>query len=282
VSRPGRALQAVALGHGAIGAWLYRDVLAGVARDVRARGPRALVGAVGDRGDRATAFWFLVASPVLWSLGRSLTPGDRVTGGVVAATGVAGSVLMPGGWPAVALIGGWSALAPVLPTDVTAHVGVADAPAEVRARSAFPAPDYLDHFVLDVDGGSRDAEQWARVMFEHVGGQGAQRIWRGLGLRLTPSPGNVAGWRVDGRGDDWIRLHATTWWGRGELVVHRGPSSVSLTTAMAYDSPAGRAVWGPTSAVHRRLTPGLLLATRGVMTRPAERDAALLRGAAAP
>lgn len=264
MSRAGRLLQVVALGHGAIGAWLYRDVVAGAARDVRTRGPRALAGAVPDRGDRATAFWFLVASPLLWTLGRSLGPGDRLAGGVLAATGVAGSVLMPaGGWPAVALIGIWNARRSTT-GDVTVHVGAASAPAAVRARCALPDPDYLDHITLATDAGAWDAEQWARTLFEHVGGEGAQRTWRGLGLRLAAhsSPEHVAGWRVDRRGDDWIRLHATADWGRGELVVHRGSRHVSLTTALSYGSPAGREVWEPASALHRRVTPGLLRAAR--------------------
>ncbi|MDD7937159.1 DUF6463 family protein [Actinomycetospora lutea] len=267
MSRAGRLLQVVALGHAAIGAWIYRDVVAGVARDVRVGGPRALVGVVPDRGDRATAFWFLVAAPALWTLGRSLTPGDRVAGGVLAATGVAGSVLMPaGGWPAVAAIGAWSTLGSAT-SDVTTLVGVEDVPAAVRARSALPGPDYLDHVSLATDAGAWGAEEWARVMFERVGGEGAQRTWRGLGLQLDPrpSPDHVAGWRIDGRGDDWVRLHAGADWGRGELVVHRDRGHVSLTTAISYDSPAGRAVWGPASAVHRRVTPGLLRAARDAM-----------------
>ena len=95
------------------------------------RGPAALVGAVPDRGDRATAFWFLVAAPALWSVGRTLEPGDRAAGGVLAATGVAGGGLMPGGFPAVAVLGAWAALAP-------ARHPVRDA--SVRRSSASRAP----------------------------------------------------------------------------------------------------------------------------------------------
>jgi hypothetical protein len=111
VRGPGRWLQVVGLGHGAIGLWAYRDVLAGTAREVRQRGPAAIVGAVPDRGDRATAFWFLVAAPALWSVGRTLEPGDRAAGSVLAATGVVGTVLMPtSGFPALAALGAWAAL----------------------------------------------------------------------------------------------------------------------------------------------------------------------------
>lgn len=108
---PGPWLRVVGLAHGAIGLWTYRDVLAGITREVRRRGPAAFVGAVPDRGDRATAFWFLVAAPALWSVGRTLEPGDRAAGGVLAATGVVGTVLMPiGGFTAVAALGAWAAL----------------------------------------------------------------------------------------------------------------------------------------------------------------------------
>lgn len=269
---PGRLLQVVGLGHGTLGLWIYRDVLAETARDVRERGPRALVGAVPDRGDRATAFWFLVAAPALWSVGRTLEPGDRAAGGVLAATGVVGSVLMPGGFPAVAVLGAWAALAPARrrgPDDVTGLVGAAEAPPAVPARTSLDRIDYLDHFSLATAADAWSPERWARAMFEDVGGTGAQTIWRGLGVRVdnTPSPDRVAGWAIDGRGADWIRLAATSWWGRAQLVVHRDAEQVSLTTVMAYDEAAGRGIWGTASAVHRRLTPGLLRDARRALAR---------------
>ena len=273
---PGRALQVVGIAHAAVGGWMYRDVLAAAARDVRTRGPAALVGAVPDRGDRATAFWFLVGAPALWTVGRTLAPGDRAAGNTLAALGVVGSVLVPrGGFPAVAALGAWAALAPSPSpsrTDdaVTEHVGVADAPTAARARTTVEDPDYLDLYTLATDAGAWSAERWARAMFEEVGGVRAQAIWRTLGLRVDPrpSPDRVAGWRIDGRGEGWVRLHATSWWGRAQLIVERGPGHVSLTTVMAYDRPAGRAIWGPTSAVHRRVVPGLLRDTRRVLGAP--------------
>ena len=274
---PGRWLRVLGLGHTALGAWIYRDVLAETAHEVRSRGPAALVGAVPFRGDRATAFWFLLAGPALWTVGRTLRPGDRVAAGALAATGVAGSVLLPGGFPAVAALGAWAALAPPPRPDadtVTAHVGVADAPTAVRARSSLAAPDYLDHYTLPAPGADAwAAERWARVMFEQIGGRRAQAIWRGLGLRVDarPSADRVAGWRIDGRGggadDDWVRLHAASWWGRAQLVVHRDAEHLSLTTVWVYDRPAGPAIWGPVSAVHGRVVPGLLSDTRRALER---------------
>ncbi|MBX4174553.1 DUF6463 family protein [Streptomyces geysiriensis] len=104
----GRQLQFVGLAHGAVGAVVYRDVLADLARG----NP---LGSVPDRGDRATAFWFLAAAPALWMGGRLLrsaeehrdVPAQRADGGQHGAGGVAGTAVMPkGGFPALAAIGG--------------------------------------------------------------------------------------------------------------------------------------------------------------------------------
>jgi Family of unknown function (DUF6463) len=61
----GHLLQLVALAHTAVGAVFYRDELRAIGRD-------GVAGAVPNRGPKATAFWFLVPSPLLWILGRLL------------------------------------------------------------------------------------------------------------------------------------------------------------------------------------------------------------------
>ncbi|WP_433787757.1 hypothetical protein ACQPX6_13130 [Actinomycetospora sp. CA-101289] len=154
-------------------------------------------------------------------------------------------------------------------TPVTEHVGVAVAPAGVLERSSLDHPAYLDHYALPTDPGPWTAEQWARVMFSDVGGARAQAIWRTLMLRIDPrpSPDRVAGWRLDAVGDDWVRLHAESWWGRAQLIVRHGDGALALTTVMAYDHPAARVIWGAASAVHRRVVPGLLLGTRRTLER---------------
>jgi hypothetical protein len=104
----GRRLQAVAAGHGLIGAVLYRDVLADIARS-------RLVDSVPERGDRATAFWFLAAAPALWMGGRLLRSAEehddvraqRATGAVLTAAGLTGTAAVPkSGFPALVCIGG--------------------------------------------------------------------------------------------------------------------------------------------------------------------------------
>lgn len=61
----GRLLQLIACGHAGVGSAIYR-------KELREIGREGIVGAVPYRGPRATAFWFLVPSPLLWMLGRLL------------------------------------------------------------------------------------------------------------------------------------------------------------------------------------------------------------------
>jgi hypothetical protein len=65
----GRLLQLVAVAHAAVGAAFYREELQAIGRD-------GVAGAVPYRGPKATAFWFLVPSPLLWILGRLLSKAE--------------------------------------------------------------------------------------------------------------------------------------------------------------------------------------------------------------
>ncbi|RCG22061.1 hypothetical protein DTL70_16475 [Streptomyces diacarni] len=101
-------VQATAVGHGTIGAALYRDVLADMAR-------AGVVGSVPERGDRAAAFWFLAAAPALWMGGRLLrsaeehgdTAAQRAAGATLLGVGAVGAAAMPkGGFWALLGLGG--------------------------------------------------------------------------------------------------------------------------------------------------------------------------------
>jgi hypothetical protein len=143
---------------------------------------------------------------------------------------------------------------------VDGAVGAPNLPASVRAASSLPAADYADAFTLSTDL-TATPEQWARAMFGDVPSVTAQVIWRGLlGLRLSRgrSVDTVAGWRIAERGRDWIRLEAASWYLTGNLVVHATDGQVSLGTFLRYDRALARVIWPPASAVHRRLSPGLL------------------------
>ncbi len=59
----GHLLQLIAGAHAAVGSALYR-------KELREIGRKGVLGAVPYRGPRATAFWFLFPSPLLWMLGR--------------------------------------------------------------------------------------------------------------------------------------------------------------------------------------------------------------------
>lgn len=133
-------------------------------------------------------------------------------------------------------------------------------PAYVRALSSLPRPDYADLFTLATDVEAAP-EGWARAMFGNVPSAGERFIWRGLlGLHLARerSPATVGGWQVTGRGPDWIRLEAASWFMTGNLLVQTADGLVSLGTLLHYDRPLGRLWWPPLSAIHRRLVPGVL------------------------
>lgn len=141
-------------------------------------------------------------------------------------------------------------------------VGVSEVEDSALARTGLERIDYVDHVVLtSVDVSRATPEQWARAMFGDVPTPGERFIWRGLlqlRLRRGRSPSTVAGWRIARPGQDWIRLQAASWALGVELVIRATEATVSLTTFVEYDRIAGRLVWPPLSAVHRRLAPGVL------------------------
>ena len=153
---------------------------------------------------------------------------------------------------------------------VESAVGAQRIPASVRALSSLPAVDYADRFTLSTDV-KATPERWARAMFGDVPSPAERLIWRGLlGLRLSRerSPATVGGWQVGGRGEDWIRLEAASWFLAGNLVVQAAGGRVSLVTFLHYSRRVGHGVWPPLSAVHRRIVPGVL---RDAATRVAAR-----------
>ncbi|MGV9776925.1 hypothetical protein [Streptosporangium sp. NPDC003464] len=139
-------------------------------------------------------------------------------------------------------------------------MGTHNVPESVLALSSLSDIDYVDHFTLATDA-EATPERWARAMFGDVPSAAERLIWRGLlGLRLSRgrSPDTVAGWLIAGRGEDWIRLEAASWFLTGNLLVQAADGRVSLGTFLRYDRRLGHSVWPPLSAVHRRLAPGLL------------------------
>src|SRR5215470_11520915 len=135
-------------------------------------------------------------------------------------------------------------------------------PEVIRSLSGMDNPDYIDLFTVTTNGAADvSPEQWARTAIEDVAGGGGQFIWRGvLGLRLKsgPSTERVGGWKIADRGEDWVRLEASSWFLTAQLVIRMDDRNLSAGTLIRYDHPIAPLIWVPLSAVHRRLMPGLL------------------------
>jgi hypothetical protein len=104
---PGWWLQLLGVAHACVGVVVYHDALTDIAT-------AGVINSVPDRGDRATAFWFMTAAPTLWLGGRLLRSaesagdlaGQRAAGAVLTAAGLVGTAVMPvSGFPAVAAVG---------------------------------------------------------------------------------------------------------------------------------------------------------------------------------
>lgn len=153
---------------------------------------------------------------------------------------------------------------------VDSAIGIAAVGPSVLARAALTRVDYADYFAIGrVDGATVTPEQWSRAMFGDIPNVAERFIWQGLlQLRLAPgrSRATVAGWRVGARGEDWIRLEADSWALAANLIVRDDGSTVSLATLVRYDRRFGGVVWRVLSAVHRRLTPGILRGAASAVT----------------
>ena len=143
---------------------------------------------------------------------------------------------------------------------MSASVIQCEAPAAIRALSPITAPDYLDQFTLTGAGvGDTSAEQWARIAFDGVAGRAGQAVWRGIvGLHLRSGPGRLAGWRIGGRGDGWVRLEARGWMLTAHVVFHVEGERLSVGTFIRYDRAIAALLWPPMAARHRGAVPRML------------------------
>src|SRR5439155_3915881 len=141
-------------------------------------------------------------------------------------------------------------------------VGLDHVPEPMRSLHSLDRVDYVDVSTLPTPvATSWSPEQWARAVLE--GGRSVRRYsfipWRLLlGLRLGPSytPSYVHGWRVIGRGDDWIRAEASSWLMTCNAVTLVSDADVSVALFVRYEHPLTAMWWGRMlSGVHRRLMP---------------------------
>ncbi|GAA4774067.1 hypothetical protein GCM10023200_03190 [Actinomycetospora chlora] len=143
---------------------------------------------------------------------------------------------------------------------IAASQGVDAVPASALGLTDLPRIDYVDHFAVPTTIDA-DPERWARAMFGDEPDLGERVIWSvllGLELATGRSPATVAGWRITGRGEGWVRLAAAGPLFGGNLVVRSPRGEASLTTLLHYRRPPASLVWPPLSAMHRMLVPGVL------------------------
>jgi hypothetical protein len=148
-----------------------------------------------------------------------------------------------------------------------------EVPEPIRSAGAFQRLDYADIATLRTPHAARwSVEQWTRAIVER--GATAQRVgpfvWtRVVGLRMGPraTPDHVAGWRVGARGDDWIRLEASSWHLTVHPVVHVTAEHVSLSLLVRYDRAPATVLGPPIALLHRRGIPQLLREAEQLLVR---------------
>jgi hypothetical protein len=144
---------------------------------------------------------------------------------------------------------------------------LAEVPGEVALASSLRDAAYADAFEVDIASNTQAAspspEIWARAVFE--GAPAAMRWfmvagWRlGLGLHLqTRSPEHVVGWKIAGRGPNWVSLEQDSWMLTAQLVCFMDGGRAVQATFVRYDRSLAQWVWPPVSIVHRRIVPYLL------------------------
>jgi hypothetical protein len=142
-------------------------------------------------------------------------------------------------------------------------VGVGAVPERVRALTSLPDPDYVDLFTVETPAATdHSAEAWARAILEQapLSRRNARRFWRLLGLRLGPrgSPDHVQGWKIAGRGDNWLRFETASWYLTAQAVCLVEPGQVSLSLSARFDRPPAALVWSRVAGPHQRAVPVML------------------------
>ena len=135
-------------------------------------------------------------------------------------------------------------------------------PEVMRALAAMDSPDSMSLFTTETgDAAGHTPEEWARAIVEGVPATGRFFVWRGIcGLRLAsrPSRNHIAGWKIAGREDNWIRIEAASWFMTAHIVFRVDEPQVSFATFVRYDRQPAAVVWPTVALVHHRAIPGLL------------------------
>lgn len=164
----------------------------------------------------------------------------------------------------------------VRPGSVTGEFGTGPVPESIRDLTTLRDPDYWDLFTIGTRGLSiGSAEEWARALVEGAAGLGGQFVYRVLlGLRLAwrSSPEHVGGWKIERRGETWVRVEASSWLLTAQVIVQVDDDRVSVATLIHELRPVAALVWRLVSVGHREALPGLL--RQAVKIREADKTAA--------
>lgn len=135
-------------------------------------------------------------------------------------------------------------------------------PEAIRRVRAASEADYFDVFTLRTSRAAHASpEEWARAGVDQAAGSAGQFVWRRiLGLRLADqgSSDRIAGWEIAERGDDWLRLEASSWCLTAHIVVHGEAGQVTIATCLRYDRPPAQLIWPRLAVVHRAAMPRLM------------------------
>lgn len=78
------------------------------------------------------------------------------------------------------------------------------------------------------------------------------------GLHLQPGPDRIAGWRITGRGQDWIPVAAGGRFMSAQIVFRVEAARVAFATFVHYDRRIAAPIWGTASVIHRTAAPAFL------------------------
>jgi hypothetical protein len=167
---------------------------------------------------------------------------------------------------------------------VSGVVGVDSVPDRVRSLTTLTDPNYADLFTITAPTATdHTAEQWVRAVLERapLSQRHARRLWRIMGLRLGPphSSDHVQGWRIAGRGENWLRAETGSWYATAQAVCLVGEGEVAISLFFRYDHPVAKLVWRFVSGRHQRAVPVMLRQAVRVMEQPRTSEPQHDRGA---
>ncbi len=139
-----------------------------------------------------------------------------------------------------------------------------EVPDAIRALGALANADYADIVTASVSETPAAPEQLVHAALKGIP-RGllffvpfVQRVVLGLRLQLRPSPDRLLGWEIVERGENWIRIEASSWFLTGHVVMHVDEGRLSFASFIRYDRRLAAFVWPPVSLIHRQVALALV------------------------